>query len=295
MQVTAARAVRCAGLTAAVGLLVGCSVYSSSPSSTEEASAPPAEETAAPRTEDKLRADPPDVPVDPASDLPMIEVLAPGGFDPLASLLPTGPSIVVYADGLMVAIAQGDPESLVPAYTATRLGTRQLNDLIGAARDAGLLGPDVAPPDDEDAWGMVTLTLRVDGETYVHHASTITSRDGEPVDPVESPVMAFLESAVAPLVAEAGEPYEPHALAVAATWGIIDNFSDEPMDPLPEWPLDESLATMSSCRVVEGADVDAVEAAAHATPDAFGMWVDDGMAFLVSLRPLMPHEADCPG
>lgn len=294
MQVMGARAVSFVGVTVAVGLLVGCSVFSSSPSSTAEASVPSPAATATRGTADKVPADPPEVPAD-ASELPVLEVLAPGGFDPLASVLPPGPSIVVYADGLMVAITRGDPESMIPAYTATQLGTREVNDLLGAARDAGLLGPDVAPPDDDDPWGALTLTLRVDGEAYVHHASTVTSRNGEPVDPVESPVMAFLESALRPLVPEVGEPYEPQALAVAATWGIVDSFSDEPADPLPEWPLDESLATMSSCQVVEGADVDVVEAAAHASPAAFGMWVDDGMAYLVSLRPLMPHESDCPG
>lgn len=284
MSTTTARAAALTALAVTVGLLGGCSTFTSTSTASSSALPGPGEEgagaTAGGRNEKAL---------------PVMEVSSAGRFDPLTSMLPPALDLVLYPDGLLITTAQGDPVSPIVAYDATQLSAGQVDDLLGAARDAGLVRQVEDQLESDDTWGTLTLTLRVDGETYVHRASALVTVDGAPVDDAESPVLAFLEKEVGALVPEDGTPYEPSAYFVAATWGLFDaGESDEPMAPLPEWPLDEALSTMSSCHVVDGADADAVEAAARATEGSSGIWVDDNMTYFVSLRPLLPHESTCP-
>jgi hypothetical protein len=109
----------------------------------------------------------------------------------------------------------------------------------------------------------------------------------------DAPVLDFVETQIATLPVSAGAPYAPATYAAAATFAIIDSQeSDEPLD-LPTWPLDVGLAELSTCRLLAAEDVALVQQALTGEED-WGMWVDDGMPLLVTLRPLLPHEDACP-
>jgi hypothetical protein len=242
-------------------------------------------------------------PVSPAgTGEPVLQVSYGTGFDPMTQLVPAVPDLTVYADGTAMSVPQAEEPFLpavIPVLEVTNLGAARVQELLRAAADGGLLQADEGAPEDDDApvpgfdWGLLTLTLTVDGTTYTHHASLLEEPEGVVAPEAEARVHAFIETQVVGLPLAGGAPYAPTAYAAAATFGILDSQgSDEPFT-LPTWPLDIGLAELSTCRLLSPQDVATVQQTLDGEDD-WGMWLDDGMPLVVSLRPLLPHEDACP-
>jgi hypothetical protein len=233
---------------------------------------------------------------------PVLQVSYGTGFAPMTQLVPAVPDLTVYADGTAISLPQAEEPLLlavIPVLEVTDLGAARVQELLGAAADGGLLQADARTPEDGDApvpgfdWGLLTLTLTVDGTTYTHHASLFEEPEGAVAPEAEARVHAFIETQVARLPLADGSPYAPTAYAAAATFAILDSQdSDEPFT-LPTWPLDVGLAELSTCRLLSPQDVATVQQTLDGEED-WGMWLDDGMPLIVSLRPLLPHEDACP-
>lgn len=246
--------------------------------------------------------EPPSSPVTD-DDAPVLQVAQAVGFDPFATMLPVLPALTVYADGTVIGAPPVTSEGGPPASAAlvtTTLDRAQVDDLVAAASAAHLLQDvDYGAPDDDDL-GVLTLTLTVDGATYVHRVSTLYSPSdpGEPPTPEEARLLGFIEDVAAPLGPVDGDVYRPTAYAVVATFAMLGRPTDEdaPATPLATWPLDQPLAGFATCGVVEGADAAALEDSLAAAEGASGLWVDEDVPYLGSVRPLLPHEGSdvCP-
>lgn len=123
---------------------------------------------------------------DEDSDAPVLQVVVGGGFVPMGYDFSRVPDLTVYADGR--AITHGPqieiwPPPALPNLLVTELSEEDVAALVESARDAGLLGelPEYGQPPVADA-PTTTVTVTVDGTTYVHAANALGIGDGAGLD-----------------------------------------------------------------------------------------------------------------
>ena len=249
---------------------------------------------------------------DGGADL-VFQVRSGGGFVPYGWDFRQVPSLTVYGDGR--AIVHGPvtlqyPGAALPNLRDVRLADGAVEQILTAAEEAGLLAP---PPD----YGMpgitdvptTTVTIVADGETYEHAVyafgmeSATVPEGGEAWDDGLTDAQHEARAALAAVVqkatelADAGaasgeEAYEIPGVALlaipAGSWG------DPELTPavLP-WPLPSvALADAASCAAVVGDDavplLDVLRDASELT-----QFEQDGVAYQVFVRPLLPHESSC--
>lgn len=236
-----------------------------------------------------------------------------GGFMPMGWDFSNVPQITIYPDGL--AVTHGPQTMEYPGRFLPHLLTHELSDeelagLVTAARDAGLLedAPDYGMPPVADA-GATVLTIRVDGETYVHQAEALEimldpgfGQDGEAMGLTADAVAAretlaaFIDTTRAAVDgAQETGTYEPGSYAYLAV-EVPPLTEADGMDVMPTvhpWPLAEPLAE-TACTVVEGADAQTLGAALQEARQN-DRFEQGGTQFQVFVRPLLPGEDGCTG
>lgn len=250
---------------------------------------------------------------------PLLQIEHEGGFVMMGYDVASVPDLTVYRDGR--AINHGPqiaiyPPPALPNLLAQDLSEQDLETLVAAARDAGLLGDvDYGQPAIADA-PTTYVTLTVDGQTHVHAAEALGVTEGglegvpgEEIDEPDHGLTAEQREARAALsgfITEAhelvgatgtGEPYAIPAFAVQAQpapdvdAGASADEGDIERQVLP-WPLDISLADAQECLVVHG---DAVQTLLETLADASfsTQYEQDGVTYDVWFRPLLPHEETC--
>lgn len=253
--------------------------------------------------------DTPGAPTVPAEqDAPLLQIDVSGGFVMMGYDFATVPALTVYADGR--AIAHGPQILIYPGPALPNLLERQLSQadletLVGAAFEAGLLGevPDYGQPPIADA-PSTFVTITIDGQTYRHVANALDAAGGglSAAELGLTDDQLAARNTLAEFVADAqelvgadGEPYEITAFGIVA-WSIVyDAETTVEPDPAPEvlrWPLDLPLADAADCTLVEGADaatlLDTLTRANQITQFEQG-----GAIYEVHVRPLLPHETGC--
>lgn len=250
-----------------------------------------------------------------ASGAPVLELATGGGFVPWGYDFSALPTLVVYDDGR--AIVPGPQIAIYPAPALPNLQVEQLSAddldaLIAAARDAGLLAdaPDYGMPNVTDL-PTTTLTLTVDGRTYTHAAYALGFVDGEsagqdgavaPQDSGLTQEQADARATLVDFIAAAndlvgalgnGESYPITAFGVLAQ--AIDTSVEGAVAPdaqvLP-WPLDVALADAVGCTVVDG-DAAQTLLATLASANQATLFTQGDVTYSVWFRPLLPHETGC--
>lgn len=242
-------------------------------------------------------AEPPaEPPAEPGA--PVLQIDVSGGFVPVGWDFSVVPQLTIYSDGR--AIVHG-PQILIypgPALPNLQVSTADVDALITAARDAGLLAepPDYGQPPIADV-PTTFVTLRVDGQVYRHAAYAL---DPGPV-PDEfglTDEQVAARTALAEFVADANdlvatdsEPYAIQAFGFFA-WPASEGGADpEPEPEVLPWPLDLALADATECTLVEAPDtatlLETLERASQTTRFSQDTIYD------VFFRPLLPHETGC--
>lgn len=249
-----------------------------------------------------------------ASDL-VLRLRYVGGFVPPAAHLVDLPVISVYGDGTVIvpgpqiAIFPGPALPNLQRATITPAG---MQILLEAARDAGLLGPDVH----YDLGGIMDassaeFTLNAEGSVHTISAYALMESSGSPQGP--DAAVSEARAKLARFQAQLGNleglldgdlggssAYEAERIQLLVSPGAPDNqgLAQPPID----WPLSTPLSTFGKalpdlfqgqrCGVVEGADLvllmPLLEKASALTP-----WTDSDAAYGMIVRPLLPGEEGC--
>jgi hypothetical protein len=246
-----------------------------------------------------------------------------GGFVPAEFLLTDLPDLSLLGDGRLVVL--GPQIEIYPGPALPNLQVRQLTEdgvqaLLGAARDAGLFGPD-AHYDNACITDVptTTFTLVAEGKTHVISAYALGFGGVEedetcvpnPADAAARRKLAkFQELAFGPdtWMPEGSVGTEQEfafdELRLFVEPAALDAVGDEGIEPtVVDWPLDTPLADFSEptpdapagerCGTVSGADL------ATLMPDLreanqLTLWDSDGQTYRLFLRPLLPDESGCP-
>ncbi len=250
-----------------------------------------------------------------ARDL-LVRIETRGGFIAPQALLLRYPTFSLYGDGTV--ITQGAqpaiyPGPAMPSLIATKLTAAGVDAVLGAARQAGLYGPNedyhgVLAPDA----GVTIITLN-DGRTV--HTISVTAFGAAPqqgVSKTEAGARAALQTLSNRLAdlrswlpkgsVGPDRPYQPTAVRVFVAPGAPQG--NGVTEPSIAWPLAAPLSSFgapvptplgggpTSCGVVQGEDL------AKLLPDLrratqISPWTSDGSAYTLSLRPLLPDESGC--
>lgn len=250
----------------------------------------------------------------------VLEVFTSGGFVPIGYHFRFVPSLTVYGDGR--AIVQGPvtlqyPGAALPNLLETRLSADEVDAIVAAAADAGLLGP--APEYGTPAIADVpttTVTLGVGGETYVHAVYALDlgaygmdvdegSADAGSGDDVgidgltprereaRRVLAGFLARATA-IVDGAGEPtpFVPDGVAYLALPTQPWEGSGELAPEVLPWPLGTSLADAAECAAVTGEDAATLLGVLRGANE-LTRFEQGGVEYEVFARPLLPHQSGC--
>lgn len=232
-----------------------------------------------------------------------------GGFVPVGFDFRSTPRAVIYDDGLTLstgAVAAIYPGPVVLPLTQGRIDQERLLQLVTAAGTAGLLddtAADFGDPPVIDA-STTTVTVVVDGEAHVTSVYALDTAsedlfaggppglDGPQLE-ARQRVSEFVELVSDTVVDSETEQYVPER------YRLLPLPSDQGLEPVAEpdvrdWPfpdvalIEGECTSLSGDRAVEFRDVidDATEVTRWRT--------DAGQSFALSVRPVLPHEPDCP-
>jgi len=231
-----------------------------------------------------------------------------GGFINPQATLSQIPLFSLFGDGLAItpgAQIEIYPGPALPAVVQQRLTPDAIQQILAAARDAGLFVSRQMPgvPDT----GTTTFTVVADGKTTVTTMGGLGAMQGSPSpdDGARRALLAF-EAKVSDLswlppgsISDQGT-YRPTGLRVY----VSDYRPSEGLHETPiAWPLEPPLSTFGDpvpqgglpgtrCGIVTGTDADTllpwVERANELTP-----WTSDGSQYGLRFRPLLPDESGC--
>ncbi|MFV2018839.1 hypothetical protein [Micromonospora sp. LOL_023] len=238
-----------------------------------------------------------------------------GGFTTPTALATRLPLVSVYADGRV--ITQGPtvmiyPGPAMPNLLVQVISAEQVDDLVKQALAAGVgSAPDLGTPPVADATstrftvrtaaGIDELEVYALGEAGegLGGDTGLTAEQTAARDKLRSFADSLTDlSGGIGTSAEDSEPYVAHAIAaVAEPWAAVDESVDVsqpevawPGPALPGASLSENLEL--GCVTVTGAELEQLRTVASdattATP-----WMSGDKRWTVTLRPLLPDEADC--
>lgn len=237
-----------------------------------------------------------------------------GGFVPVGHAFRSTPSAVIYDDGTTLstgAVAAIYPGPAVLPLTQGQVDDEQLRQLVTAADTAGLLDDSVSDygnPPVADA-PTTTVTVVVDGEVHVTSVYALGMADeglpgqgptGGGLPGVEGPqlearerVSQFVDLVSRTVVEAEGDRYVPDRYRVLAL--PPDQGGDAVVEADErEWPFPDVALVEGECIAIGGDRAvefrDLAEGATEIT-----RWRNDaGQTFVLSVRPVLPHEPDCP-
>ncbi|CAN5183852.1 hypothetical protein BH24ACT1_BH24ACT1_05860 [soil metagenome] len=252
-----------------------------------------------------------DDPTPPASDPDVgaaelvLSVEVGGGLLPAGQAFRTVPSAVVYGDG--TTLSPGATVAIYPGPAAvpiTRgtLDKSELERLVSAAGNAGLLD------DTDDDYGrppvadVTTTTVRIvaGGKTHVtsvyalHPGATPLPGVGFAQQQARERVVDYVDLVIQAIVAAEGEPYVPER------YWVLPLAPDLTVDPAvapdgQNWPFPDVVLGEGECTVVSGNRAIELGHALQTATEISRWRTASGETFVLSVRPALPHEADCPG
>jgi len=241
-----------------------------------------------------------------------------GGFVPVEYSLKNVPGVSIYGDGRMIVtgpMIEIYPGPALPNLQVTRLTEDALQEILAAARDAGLMDGDASYdyPCVADL-PTTTFTVNADGQTHTTSAYALGFDAGTGATggcggmDVDTEARAALNDfsmrlgdirSWLPEGSYSDEtPYEPSELRIY----VAELRSDPALEQQPlEWPLETPLSRFGEpdanlpdirCGTVTGEELGAVwplaQQANELTP-----WVSEDEEHTLVLRPLLPDEHGC--
>lgn len=224
------------------------------------------------------------------ADEMVVEIASEGGFMPVERVFTQLPTLLVAGDGRQYV--QGPqieiyPGPLLPNVQVSDVGEAGIQQLLELAAEHGLLTDrDYDTPEFVADAPDTVVTIRANGETYVHRAYAlgIGGLDGSVETGDRAELQAFIDAATADTL-EGEQAFEPDTFLVKATQ--VDDLSVYEIEPtLVDWPADVSvaLADASECAEVPAGEVAALFADAH----QLTFFVDGDVTYQVSVKPLLP-------
>jgi hypothetical protein len=246
------------------------------------------------------------------SDQLVLQITIGGGLVPMNVRLTGTPWFALYGDGLIVSrgpVTSSYPGPLLPNLRQTRVTPAEIQKILAAADQAGLLGPDANfnATDIFDA-SSTTFTTIVDGKTHSIGAYAL-GYEGATVDATMVETrrrLSGFEDAVGDMptflgreVGDAG-PYDAAAMRLFTS--PFD--SSDPASVTRQvvaWPLSVDPGTAGEvakvpetrCLVVTGSDLEAFLTVAKTT-NTLTIWTNGASRYSVYVRPLYPDETGCP-
>lgn len=235
-----------------------------------------------------------------------VEVAYVGGFVPFGFEFRNPPAAVVYDDGTVLApgaVAEIFPGPALLPVMRGQVDEGTLDDLLGAAAEAGMIGgpPDVGGVEDIPIADAATarITVVVDGEAQVVEAYALDHAGmdlGLTAEQDEARArLADFVAAVNELALAAREPFVPERYRVLAS-APPDAGDAAPGEPQPTeqaWPAGVPEPADGACTAVTG-DAAAALGDALATANELTVWRLGDRTFSAFVRPVLPHEPDCP-
>jgi hypothetical protein len=246
----------------------------------------------------------------------VLRVAHEGGFAPIEFSLTNLPAFSLYGDGTVVVPGSQVaiyPGPALPSVQTLRLSEERLQEIIVAAREAGVVAPDRALGHEcvmDASTTVFTLTAGGSTATVSVYALGLEGPDAgadpscgidEEAARTRATLAAFLES-IGSLVYDGTLPpptdYQPSAMRVFVADEVFHD-PDLPQVPLV-WPLSTPLADFGvdvagvglRCGVVDGEDQADVLALARRA-NQLTPWVSEGLEFGLTFRPLLPDESGC--
>ena len=214
------------------------------------------------------------------------------------------PSVSIYGDGTVIALGPTDnsyPGPALPNLQRAQLSAEQIDQLIGAAEEAGLT------QGDRDLPKSGVTDLPTDYLTVVTDHSSRTSAyalgwDPENDTPERRQMRAFIDRHLQPLTLGGGEPFEFEQLRMYSRPTVARGMAPEDLF-IVDWPLDTDLADFGEpsavgvmepqlrCAVVSGDEM-AVVLETLDGGHAYTMWRSGpDLLYFLDLRPLLPDES----
>ena len=250
-----------------------------------------------------------------APDHVLVRVAWEGGFVPVDWAYTNLPNYSLYGDGRLVV--PGAQIEIYPAPALPAISTRSVDEegIQAILREA--LDTTADLPDDLDDMGSVmiadapttVITISVDEVDRTVRVYALAEQTERPEGMPEDVFRARQElQALVTKLTGTGDWLPDGSLGPEGDYEasgsrlILTDLRRDEAVPQPEiaWPLDEPLAGFGApagvagyrCGVVEGEDWSAVHAeASHA--NELTPWIDDGTAYSILFRPLLPDESGC--
>ena len=230
-------------------------------------------------------------------------LIAPGYF------LAHFPDFSLYADGRVItpgAVETIYPAPLLPNILETKLTPAELQKVLAASDQAGLLGPDASydAAHVADA-GTTTFATTVDGKTHRISAYGLGIGDDPTLDPAVAQARSKLQAIQAEMFDLSSflgrtideSPYAPAAMRVFV--GAASQVDPPLTQQEVAWPLSldpaSGATTMTPgtrCLLVTGPDLDRFLPVAR-TANALTVWKGAVGRYSVQVRPLLPDEKGC--
>lgn len=232
--------------------------------------------------------------------------------------LTTVPEFALYGDGRLIVpgpAAAIYPGPLLPNLLVMRVTPADIQKVVAAADEAGLLGPDAR----FDAGGITdagttVFTTIVDGKVHrigayaLSAAGDIGGRpNGSPTIDAARAKLAQFWTKMSNLTVFLGRPVSDTEAYVPAGMRVFvsDVGAADPAQPTGQvvaWPLSGDPAGIGQpttvqgtvCVALTGSDLSSFLAAAR-TANAATVWTHGSARYAVSARPLYPNESSCSG
>ena len=300
---------RLAGVLAAGLLVVGCTATSAGGAGSS--SSPTTGATPTPTPNPTPTA--PTYSVGTGSGDLILKIDTGGGLVPIETLLNHLPGLALYGDGRIIVPgpqAEIYPGPLLPNLRVTQITPDEIQKIMAAADQAGLLGPDAS----FDATGVAdgpttTFTTIVAGKTHTISAYAL-GLDSQGLDPAVTAareklldlqtrmtgLSAFLGRAVGD-----GTAYQPTEMRLFTAPATNETPVNGVTPTVATWPLSADPATAGSparynsnyrCLAIAGTDLATFLAAAQ-TANAITIWKAPSGKYSLMVRPLYPDESGC--
>jgi hypothetical protein len=249
-----------------------------------------------------------------ASDL-VLRLRYVGGFVAPAAHLVDLPVISVYGDGTVIVPGPQVaifPGPALPNLQRATISPAGMQRLLEAASDAGLLGTDAH----YDLGGIMDASSAefvVNADGRIHTISAYALMEGGDVPQGSDAVVAEARAKLARFQAQLGNlegllageisawsAYQPESVQLLVSAGAPD--SQGLTQQAIAWPLSTPLATFGEalpdlfqgqrCGVVTGEDVATLMPLLQAA-NTLSPWIDDDLAYGLTVRPLLPGETGC--
>lgn len=247
----------------------------------------------------------------------ILRISSEGGFVGPGALLTRLPEWTLYGDGriLVPGIAPlPDPAPLLPVVTEMKVTPAEIQKILAAADDAGILGADAdyTVLGNPDA-GTTVFRVNVGGRTHIIRANSLGGAQGpgggpgtgDGSDPAVSAARARLadfEAKTQDMSTFLGRTVDQTAVYAPTSVRLyVSPASVDQSNPAPKlvWPLSSDpasgktgLAEGVGCLAVTGTDLATfLDAARAATPAT--IWTAASGDYSVQVRPLYPDESGC--